>query len=200
MCLLSPSSPRTPPATFTLISSGLKPCVSRLSSNLLSSSFLRIICSSPLSWKRSSPFMNLSLKKSSLKAESTPVLSMPNILGIIHLLGKMEGTSMDSDLIRSLAPLVAEELSFLAAFELLLLLLVELCCMAELADVSSIFISCSALFQKFCDSDVICCRSLSKSSHELRKKSSLKKESRRVMGTRLSLLPVAILICMKSSE
>merc|ERR1712018_647527 len=54
------------------------------------SSFLRIICSSPLS-----------LKKSSLKAESTPVLSMPNILGIIHLLGKMEGTSMESDLIRS---------------------------------------------------------------------------------------------------
>merc|ERR1711930_23042 len=100
---------------------------------------------------------------------------MPNILGIIHLLGKMEGTSMESDLIRSLAPLVEEELSFLAVFELLLL---ELCCMAELAEVSSIFISCSALFQKFCDSDVICCRSLSKSSHELRKKSSLKKESR----------------------
>merc|ERR1711992_29503 len=126
MCLLTPfssclaSTPRTPPATFTLISSGLKPCVSRLSSNLLSSSFLRIICSSPLSWKRSSPFMNLSLKKSSLKAESTPVLSMPNILSIIHLLGKMEGTSMESDLIRSLAPLVAEELSFLAAFEALL--------------------------------------------------------------------------------
>ena len=49
-----------------------------------------------------------------------PESIMPNILGIIHLRGKIEGTSMESDLIRSLAelPLEEEELSFLAAFEL----------------------------------------------------------------------------------
>jgi len=129
---------------------------------------------------------------------------MPNILGIIQRRGKMEGTSIESDLMRSLglAPEeVPEELSFLTALELEELELCCCCCMADEDDEdSSIFISCSAFRQKFCDSVIICCRSLSKSSHELRKKSSLKNESRRVMGTRLSLLvlfPEDILICIE---
>merc|ERR1712117_15400 len=98
-----------------------------------------------------------------------------------------------------LAPDEELELSFLTALELDEL---ELCCCIadEEDDDSSIFISCSALRQKFCDSAIICCRNLSKSSHELRKKSSLKNESRRVIGTRLSfmlLFPEDILICIE---
>merc|ERR1719264_2050743 len=126
---------------------------------ICSSSFIRMICSSPLSWKRFI-LLSLSLKKSSPKAPvvSRAPESMPNILGIIHLRGKMEGSSIELDLIRSLAPEEEDELSFLTAFELELeLCCCCCCCMAELLadEVSSIFISCSALFQKFCDSAII---------------------------------------------
>ena len=70
--------------------------------------------------------LSLSLKKSSPKAPvvSRAPESMPNILGIIHLRGKMEGSSIELDLIRSLAPEEEapveeeDELSFLTAFEL----------------------------------------------------------------------------------
>merc|ERR1719264_1085133 len=129
---------------------------------ICSSSFIRMICSSPLSWKRFI-LLSLSLKKSSPKAPvvSRAPESMPNILGIIHLRGKMEGSSIELDLIRSLAPeeeapVEEDELSFLTAFELELELCC-CCCTAELLadEVSSIFISCSALFQKFCDSAII---------------------------------------------
>merc|ERR1719499_571238 len=138
------------------------------------------------------------------RAPESPII--PNILGIIQRRGNMEGTSIESDLMRSLglAPAPEEvvpeeelELSFLTALELELELC---CCIADEDEDSNIFISCSALRQKFCDSVIICCRNLSKSSHELRKKSSLKNESRRVIGTRLSfmlLLPEDILICIE---
>merc|ERR1719288_162913 len=110
-----------------------------------------MIWSSPLSWKRFI-LLSLSEKKSSPKAgmaSRVPESIMPNILGIIQRRGKMEGTSIESDRMRSLgAPLeVPEELSFLMALELELELCC--CCMADDEDDSSIFISCSAFRQKF---------------------------------------------------
>ena len=73
---------------------------------------------------------------------------MPDILGtIIHLLGKIqEGVIIESDLMRSLDPVLVE---LLLEDSFLIELLEELCCcIAEDADESNIFISCSALFQK----------------------------------------------------
>ena len=74
--------------------------------------------------------LSLSEKKSSPKAgmlSRAPESIMPNILGIIQRRGNMEGTSIESDLMRSLglAPAPEEvvpeeelELSFLTALEL----------------------------------------------------------------------------------
>ena len=75
-----------------------------------------------LTWKRFI-LLSLSEKKSSPKAgmlSRAPESIIPNILGIIQRRGNMEGTSIESDLMRSLgAPLeVPEELSFLMALEL----------------------------------------------------------------------------------